>query len=189
MLTECLLSLCLVWPGDGAGLNQPRPESVRPAPSAVVPVGHVEDADWSGRTFVPPAPLPKFDDLEAPQLRFELSRPESCTDSRENLPAPPMELDVVDLIDRDQWQQPRRRPVARPVWIEPTAGCDDPGCAHPAEQPATVDQLLHLQSAIRSLQAAGMPDTAEQLRFRHRFTRQLLVKEQRQDRMKIWRSR
>lgn len=86
---EAWIALGIVgaWLSAGPGLNEPRPQSAQPLPSVVVPAA-------AEAAFIPPAPLPELGIL---QIHFELAAPESCQDSRVHPPAPPAELDTVDL--------------------------------------------------------------------------------------------
>lgn len=153
------LGCCTAWLGIEPSLNQPRPQAAQRVMNIVVPVAYWDEED---PTFIPPAPLPEFSDDEGPQIRFEFSRIESCSDSDDHPPAPPAELDCV---------------IRRGI-VHDFNGCDNVTCdadyeAEAAdsracearyERPTTVQQLHHLRSAIEHLSAAGMPELTNHLR-------------------------
>src|SRR4051812_16629007 len=66
----CVMSAALL--GDGPNLNQPQPHIARPAPNGV---GLVAELPVSA--FIPPAPLPEFDEVESPEIQFEFSQPKT----------------------------------------------------------------------------------------------------------------
>lgn len=158
-----VLGLCTAWLGIEPSLNQPRPQAAQRVMNIVVPVAYWDE---EVPTFIPPAPLPEFSVDEGPQIRFEFSRIESCSDSDDHPPAPPAELDCV---------------IRRGIDLDFNC-CDDvtcdaeceteaaysPACEASYERPTTVQQLHHLRTAIEHLNAAGMPELTNQLREQYR---------------------
>ncbi len=165
------LGLSVVWfaAGSDSSLNQPRPQSARPAPSSVIPASHaVADDDAETPPVVPPAPLPEFTDVEAPQILFEFSRPESCTDSQVCPPAPPAEIETAETPRSSAAPRFHRFHIQFSPAITHVVPCDAAGCDEDqAARALTSDQLQHLRQAIQHLDAAGMTDAASKLRSRH----------------------
>jgi hypothetical protein len=166
------LGWCAAWLGDGPALNQPRPVAAQPAPSIVIPAGHFDDVRQPDLAFVPPAPLPEFYFDQIPRLRFELSKPESCTDSIVCPPAPPAEKETSQRpmfrLDHDSRTDRTRLFPSEPLDTCAAESRADSARRIPAGSPEIFDQLHHLQSAIRHLEAAGRDQLAQSLRQEYR---------------------
>lgn len=184
---DAWISLCLCAAGFGAdpapSLNQPRPQTARPMPSSVVPVSHSFVVDESARfADIPPAPLPEFFDVEAPQIQFEFSRPESCTDSQVCPPAPPAELETAESSRSIGMFRLQPYKVQISLTEAQVFGCGELelNCP-PAELPLTKAQIRHLRQAIEHLEAAGMAEAARELREQHQSAQNQLRQRQQRE--------
>ncbi len=175
-----VLIYCLAASDAGPAVKLNQPQAARPqTPTSVsVPryfVGDIQHFEACPESvpvikpvpdallFVSEIPMPEFDEGETLQIDFEFASPESCHDSDVFLPAPPVETESPTPVKSSR---------AMPVWrlhlptlgIQPAAACDEPVSAQPpAELNGNLDRLSHLRDAMQHLQAAGMPELAQQV--------------------------
>lgn len=169
IMLAIVVGFCAAWLGDGPSLNQPRPTLAQPTPSVVIQISGVQEQPPTA-TLIPPSPLPEFFVDETPQIQFEFSQIESCSDSDVHPPAPPAELEPTTRmgLDFDYGECAE-------------TGCDDEACPAPMESPKTVSQLHQLRTAIELLKAAGMPGHAEHLQEQYRTSAASLRDQLRQE--------
>lgn len=175
-----------------------RATSAQPIPNTASTPYSIENRFAETQTFlIPPAPLPEFSPVETPSLHYEFSSQESCRDSNDLPPAPPAELEAVDLT-------PSMIPWLGRI-IQTHQPCDysdkpanlldhqqesqlDPVLEHPD----STEKLHHLKTAIQHLKAAGMKQAANQLRtqyhaavgqLREKIRQEISEKEQEQQRL------